>query len=181
MAQELGAITENVALLAVLGPALEPVTDNPIPRSLFGNFDPDRHRTLSLQQEQQLAEAFAVLLVHTDDTGAVGAVCVEETRKPVGLIVKTAVNSGSQDGRIKIFHSVMRALNALSPTGWLTDILQFLCVTYLQNHVVSSERNCWKSWLQHADHEFSAVSVLDTLCAHESPIRRRSYQNCRMP
>ncbi|KAL5400402.1 hypothetical protein PMIN03_012406 [Paraphaeosphaeria minitans] len=106
MAARVGALTENIALLALCATTFEPVTEDFLPLEIpaIGG------HTLTLQHEQQITEAFAILLAHTDDPSAVGAICVEEQRNLVGLLVRTAVNSGSQRERMTNFKRIARAL-----------------------------------------------------------------------
>jgi hypothetical protein len=64
---------------------------------------------LTFEQEQRTAEAFALLLATTDNRNAIGAVCVEEQLDGSGFIVRTAVNSGSQDKRLDTFRRLFNA------------------------------------------------------------------------
>jgi hypothetical protein len=106
MAARVGALTENIALLALCATTFEPIIEETLPLEIpvVGG------HTLTLPHEEKITEAFAVLLAHTDDPSAVGAICVEEQRNPVGLLVRTAVNSGSQRERMAIFERLARAL-----------------------------------------------------------------------
>lgn len=108
----IGAITENIALLAVLAHngKIESPTDNPIPATLANS----AHRILSIRREKDLAEAFAVLLATTDDPSKVGAICVEEKPDKTGLVIRTAVNSGSQEERMRVFRDISRVLARIS-------------------------------------------------------------------
>lgn len=117
MAARVGALTENIALLALCATTFEPVIEKTLPLetpAIGGH-------TLAIQHEQQITEAFAILLAHTDDPSAVGAICVEEQHSPAGLLVRTAVNSGSQEERIANFKRIARALeeSAIGTFTWL--------------------------------------------------------------
>lgn len=107
-----GAITENIALLAVLAHngKIESPTDNPIPATLANS----AHRILSIRREKDLAEAFAVLLATTDDPSRVGAICVEERPNKDGLVIRSAVNSGSQEERLQVSKDIARVLARIS-------------------------------------------------------------------
>lgn len=108
MAVQVGALTENVALLALCATTFGPIKEETLPleRAVSGG------RLLSLQHEQQITEAFAILLANTDNLSKVGAVCVEERRSPTGLLIRTAVNSGSQEERMSNFVKIVRALES---------------------------------------------------------------------
>lgn len=105
MAQTYGALTENIVLLALLGSTFEPITGNSLPDVSTAD-----GRRLSLKHEIQIADAFAVLLVDTDDPSAVGAVCVEELDNTAGILIRTAVNTGNQKERMSNFNRIARAL-----------------------------------------------------------------------
>jgi hypothetical protein len=106
MAARVGALTENIALLALCATTFEPVMEETLPLEISAVGG----HTITLQHERKIAEAFAILLAHTDDPSAVGAICVEEQRNPIGLLVRTAVNSGSQSERMANFKRIARAL-----------------------------------------------------------------------
>ncbi|KAF2194187.1 hypothetical protein K469DRAFT_651397 [Zopfia rhizophila CBS 207.26] len=118
MTQQYGALAENIALLAILDPKLEPVTQNPVP-SKFRDGADAYYRALSLKHEQRTAEAFAVLLANTDDPSRIGAICIEEKARGSGLIVRTAVNSGSQAERKATFERIAKALLSAATAGQL--------------------------------------------------------------
>ena len=124
MAARVGALTENIALLALCATTFEPVMEETLPLGIPAVGD----HTLTLQHEQQITEAFAILLTHTDDPSAVGAICVEEQRNPVGLLVRTAVNSGSQRERIANFKRIARDLEECA-IGTFTWLRLFLSLT----------------------------------------------------
>lgn len=107
MAQRCGAITENIAVLSLFATTFEPITEYPIPTRKTAE---DDHRRLSLKQEQELAEAFAVLLANDDNPSTVGAVCVEEQKGTPGIVIRTAVNTGDQKQRIAEFDRIAKAL-----------------------------------------------------------------------
>ncbi|KAF1970795.1 hypothetical protein BU23DRAFT_379506, partial [Bimuria novae-zelandiae CBS 107.79] len=100
------ALTENIALLALCATTFEPVKEETLQ---LKSPEIDGYM-LSLHHEQRTTEAFAVLLANTDDPSAVGAICVEEQHDPIGLLVRTAVNSGSQKERMTNFERIARAL-----------------------------------------------------------------------
>ena len=116
-----GAVAENIALLA-LNPNLETLSINPIPASLDQSQVANQY-SLSFKQEQKIAEAFAVLLVNTDDTTKVGAVCIEEHRDGKGLVVRTAVNSGAQDERKSAFERIAGTLMRAASTVTILAVI----------------------------------------------------------
>lgn len=102
-----GALTENIAVLSLCGTTFDPMTEIDI--SMQNDPNASNYK-LSIQQEQQVAEAFAVLLSNTDDPRTVGAVCVEEQPNGTGLLLRTAVNSGLQEERTANFRKIAGAL-----------------------------------------------------------------------
>ncbi|WEW59510.1 hypothetical protein PRK78_004984 [Emydomyces testavorans] len=108
----LGAITENIALLALLDPK-EPETKNHIPAS-FADQNHASRFTLPLEVEKQTATAFAILLANTDDCKKVGAVCVEQQSNERGLVIRTAINKGDQAYRKEAFFKIKNALTKAS-------------------------------------------------------------------
>ena len=103
------ALSENIAFLARCGKALEdPTVNDPVSRVRPGRQGTTDH-SLSLREEQRIAEAFALLLATTMNNRTIGAVAIEEKVSGDGLIVRTAVNSGSQEPRI---HTFRRLINA---------------------------------------------------------------------
>ncbi|KAF1847189.1 uncharacterized protein K460DRAFT_280998, partial [Cucurbitaria berberidis CBS 394.84] len=107
MAVQCGALTENIALLALCDTTLEPMIEDHPPPEKSPEIDSYK---LSFQHEQQVTEAFAVLLANTDDPNKVGAICLEE--QPDGLLIRTAVNSGDQKDRKASFERIARALES---------------------------------------------------------------------
>ncbi|QDS68007.1 hypothetical protein FKW77_009383 [Venturia effusa] len=120
MEQHTGALSENIALLAQFGKTLTDPTISKTPpwvsRSSQDNHAGDR--SLDFEQERHTAEAFALLLATSDDRNAIGAVCIEEQPDGSSFIVRTAVNSGSQDERLDTFRRLVNAarLSHKSPT-----------------------------------------------------------------
>ncbi|KMU84223.1 hypothetical protein CIHG_02009 [Coccidioides immitis H538.4] len=108
----LGAIAENIALLALLNPR-EPVPENPIP-SKFIDDGRASHFILSFEDERRTAEAFAILLSNTDNPRKVGAVCVEQSLDGHSLTIRTAVNAGPQTDRKDAFARIISALRRAS-------------------------------------------------------------------
>ncbi|EFW15116.1 hypothetical protein D8B26_004535 [Coccidioides posadasii str. Silveira] len=108
----LGAIAENIALLALLNPK-EPVPENPIP-SKFIDDGRASHFILSFEDERRTAEAFAILLSNTDNPRKVGAVCVEQSLDGHSLTIRTAVNAGPQTDRKDAFARITSALRKAS-------------------------------------------------------------------
>lgn len=97
-----GAIRENIALLALLGPKLRLPAENQVADAVR-NDPSSHHRSLSFKYERGIAEAFTVFLATTDNPKKVGAICVEDKRDGTGLVLRTAVNSGSQAERKETF------------------------------------------------------------------------------
>lgn len=126
-----GAITENIALLALLGSKLEPPKSNPVPHAMQHNAGAQR-RLLSFKRELGISEAFSILLCMTDDPNRVGAVCVEETGQGSGLLLLTAVNSGSQKERVEAFHRINSVLADISAEGQRRLISWRPLLNYLQ-------------------------------------------------
>jgi hypothetical protein len=90
MAALYGALTENIALLSLCDSTLELITKNAFTLKKAPRVSSYK---LSLQHEQQIVEAFAVLLGNTDNSSAVGAICLEE--QATRFLVRTAVNLGN--------------------------------------------------------------------------------------
>lgn len=85
MAARCGALAENHALLALFDSTFEHITENAFAPRKFPRVGGYK---LSLQNEQQIVEAFAIILANTDDPSAAGAICVEE--QATGLLTRTA-------------------------------------------------------------------------------------------
>lgn len=111
----LGAIAENIALLELLGPR-EGYSENFVPPKFLDKSHASRY-VLSLEDERRTAEAFAILLTNTDDGTKVGAVCVEQPPHGRGLVIRTAVNTGSQSDRKDAFVKITSALKRASDAG----------------------------------------------------------------
>lgn len=97
MAQHRGALSENIALLGQFGKTLTNPIINHTQLQQHGGLHSGRKRLLTFEQEQRSAEAFALLLATSDNRNTIGAVCIEEQPDGSSFIVRTAVNSGSQD------------------------------------------------------------------------------------
>lgn len=130
MAARFGALTENIAVLAQCDTTFGPTTKNALPPR---NPEVDGYK-LSLQHEQQITEAFAVLLAITDDPSAVGAICLEEQRNATGLLIRTAVNSSNQEGRRASFERIARALEGC--TAGLSASLR-LVTLLIRHHIIN--------------------------------------------
>jgi hypothetical protein len=109
MDRQRGALSENIALLGQFGKTLIDPTVNNTPQWVNRDSQGSHEHCLTFEQEQRTAEAFALLLATTDDRNAIGAVCVEEKLDGSGFIVRTAVNSGSQDERLDTFRRLVNA------------------------------------------------------------------------
>lgn len=113
------ALSENIALLEQFGKTLtDPVTTSATPwdnRALQGDHAP----TLTREQEQRTAEAFALLLATSDNKNAIGAVCIEQQSVGSGFILRTAVNSGTQDERLNTFRRLVNAARLTPRSGKL--------------------------------------------------------------
>lgn len=118
MAQPYGALAENIALLSLLSPKSEYLKYNPVPETFRDEaVTSDGCRVLSFKHEQQTAKAFAILLSVSDDPKTVGAVCIEEGLDRESLVIRTAVNSGSQESRKSVFRAIARTLQGVSRAG----------------------------------------------------------------
>jgi hypothetical protein len=109
-------LTENIALLAQFPKYLEePATNQPPswPTSKAAGYT----RNLTLEQEKRWAETFALLLATTNDPSRVGAVCIEEKPDGSGFVVRTATNTGSQEGRKSTFYRLINAAKLESKLG----------------------------------------------------------------
>jgi len=122
-----GALTENVAVLSLCRTTFDPVTEIDLPTG-YGN--DGKNYALSIQQEQKVAEAFAILLANTDDPHSVGAVCLEEQPDKNGLLIRTAVNSGLQKERTANFTKIAEALRECT-AGSLLYLCQAKILTTL--------------------------------------------------
>lgn len=109
MGQQRETLSENIALLGQFGKTLTDPIVTTIPPWVNRDAQGNHKRLLTFEQEQRTAEAFALLLATTDDRNAIGAVCVEEQLDGSGFIVRTAVNSGSQDERLDTFRRLVNA------------------------------------------------------------------------
>ena len=76
-----------------------------------------RQRTLSLHQEQRIAEAFALLAAKSDDPKKVVAACVEEGRNGQSMTVNLAVNNGGLEAVQKGFQRIGQILQRLNKRG----------------------------------------------------------------
>lgn len=113
------ALTENIALLSLYGTTFELMTKTDASQR---NSTEVHEYTLSFQHEQQIAEAFAVLLANTDNPSAVGAICLEEQPNGTGLLMRTAVNSGQQEARIASFSKIAASLQKCT-SGPFSNVL----------------------------------------------------------
>lgn len=111
-----GSLTENIAVLSLCRTTCDPITEI----DLLTGYDNDaKNYALSIQQEQKVAEAFAILLANTDDPKTVGAICLEEQPDRDGLLVRTAVNSGLQKERTANFAKIADALQQCTAGSFL--------------------------------------------------------------
>jgi hypothetical protein len=118
-----GALSENIALLGQFGKTLADPIINDTPPWVNRDSQGIHERSLTFEQEQRTAEAFALLLATTDDRNAIGAVCVEEQPDGSGFIVRTAVNSGSQNERLDTFRRLVNAAR-LSLKSRKSDVVE---------------------------------------------------------
>jgi hypothetical protein len=109
MEQHIGALSENIALLEQFGKTLTDPIVNYTPPWVNRGSQSSLERSLTFEQEQRTAEVFALLLATTDDRNEIGAVCIEEQPDGNGFIVRTAVNSGSQNKRLDTFRRLVNA------------------------------------------------------------------------
>lgn len=109
MADHPNAIAQNIALLALFPGKFERSKLNPVPAGLNTRLGDDK-RELSLQDEKAVAEAFSVLLAITDDPSKIGAVCVEERPEEKKILIRSAVNSGSQAKRRETLQKIAEVL-----------------------------------------------------------------------
>jgi hypothetical protein len=114
-----GAIAENIALLSMVDTQLELPTSSSLPNETLSN----RELSYSLdpKHEQQIAQTFAILLAYDDRPEKVGAVCVEELSNGSGLVIRTAVNSGSQTERMQTFRKLANAISVISASGMMNS------------------------------------------------------------
>ncbi|KAF2008556.1 hypothetical protein BU24DRAFT_415907 [Aaosphaeria arxii CBS 175.79] len=152
-----GALTENIALLSLCGTTLEPLMDYTLPVDPPGAI----HHHLSLQHEQQVAEAFAILLANTDDPNAVGAICVEEQPNATGLLIRMAVNSGSQQERTSTFDRIICALKRLTASKDEETFFKEIVVACQSRLLVRLRSSHAKS---HRRHKVGRQAVISRLC-----------------
>ncbi|KAF1814060.1 hypothetical protein P152DRAFT_302886 [Eremomyces bilateralis CBS 781.70] len=172
-------ISENTALLSLLGPVLEPVTEHEIPHR---NKRYESSYPLIFKHEKQLAQAFALILVNTDDPKRVGAVCIE-VADGGHLQLRTAVNSGTQENRKIAFHKVMNHLNCDNVTSnsllnEMIDVCRLKLLSRLCSHHAPNSRKSNRQPIIRKLHEFvrlfdkirKAPSELIPLTEHTSSL-----------
>lgn len=120
-----GALTENIAVLSLCKTTCDPITEIDL-LTEYGN--DAKNYALSIQQEQKIAEAFAILLANTDDPNTVGAICLEEQPDRNGLLIRTAVNSGLQKERTANFAKIADSLRQCA-AGSFSDLNQAKTLT----------------------------------------------------
>lgn len=103
------AISENTATLFRIAEVVELVNPN-VPRPRDETRDAD-YPISCLEHETELANAFALVLMNNVKPKGVGAVAIEVGQNRQ-LILRTAVNWGSQEERKHAFRKIMAVLSS---------------------------------------------------------------------
>ena len=109
-------LLQKVILLQWLNRAPEKPSEINLLESGRGE-DDSFERVLGLQQEKDLAQAFAFLAARTDDPRKVVAACLEEGADHRYLTVRLAMNNGNLDNVIVGFEKMAKILERVARTG----------------------------------------------------------------
>ena len=104
-----GALSENIAFLAQFGKTIDKPTVALSRLQPTKALENEKRHTLTFEEERDMAQVFALLLATTPDSNKIGAVGIEERLGRDGFIVRTAVNSGSQQKRMETFRRLINA------------------------------------------------------------------------